>query len=220
VKNSVVAQIGIVSGDPLRVVGLLAILEDMPMLHAQALDWDTAFESDDLAAMLIDVRLSVGDLIETIVRLRRERPEMKVIAIGLPLEAGQVQAVIGAGAKGYLSETATEAEIRMAVEIVLDGSVWAPRKVLAKLIEARGVQGTSSTELIANKMTPREAEVLQLLTEGKSNRDIASALDIDEVTVKAHLGRMLRKTGSSNRVELTLRSLDETGGKPPELKKK
>jgi DNA-binding NarL/FixJ family response regulator len=199
---------------------MLAILEDIPTLRALALDWDTAFENDELAGILIDVRLSVSDLIGTIQRLRRERPEMKVIVMGVPLEPAQVQAVIGAGAKGYLAETATEAEIRMAVEVVLDGSVWAPRKVLAQLIDAGGVQPVVSANTIANKMTPRESEVLRLLTEGKSNRDIAGALNIDEVTVKAHLGRMLRKTGASNRVELTLRSLDEKGGKTSEAKKK
>lgn len=221
-KSCNVAQIGIVAGDPLRSAGLLAILEDMPMLRALALDWDTAFESDDLAAILIGVHLSVGDLIKTIQQLRRKRPEMKIIAMGGPLEASQVQAVIGAGAKGYLAETASEGEIRMAVEIVLDGSVWAPRKVLAQLIDAGGVPGAMAiaADTIANKMTPRETEVLQLLTEGKSNRDIAGALKIDEVTVKAHLGRMLRKTGAHNRVELTLRSLDEMDEKPKETKKK
>ena len=219
-KSSNVTQIGIVAADPLRSVGLLAILEDLPALRALALDWDTAFENDELAGILIDVRLNMSDLLETIYRLRRERPEMKVIAMGVPLEPGQVQAVIAAGAKGYLAETASEGEIRMAVEVVLDGSVWAPRKVLAQLIDAGGVQAASSANTIANKMTPREAEVLRLLTEGKSNRDIAQALDIDEVTVKAHLGRMLRKTGATNRVELTLRSLDEMGGKTSEVKKK
>ena len=219
-SSSHVAQLGIVAADPLRSVGILAILEDMPMVHALALDWDTAFENDELAGILIDVRLNMSDLLETIYRLRRERPEMKVIAMGVPLEPGQVQAVIAAGAKGYLAETASEGEIRMAVEVVLDGSVWAPRKVLAQLIDAGGVQAASSANTIANKMTPREAEVLRLLTEGKSNRDIAGALDIDEVTVKAHLGRMLRKTGASNRVELTLRSLDEMGGKLKETWKK
>ena len=219
-KSSNVTQIGIVAADPLRSVGLLAILEDLPALRALALDWDTAFENDELAGILIDVRLNMSDLLETIYRLRRERPEMKVIAMGVPLEPGQVQAVIAAGAKGYLAETASEGEIRMAVEVVLDGSVWAPRKVLAQLIDAGGVQAASSANTIANKMTPREAEVLRLLTEGKSNRDIAGALDIDEVTVKAHLGRMLRKTGATNRVELTLRSLDEMGGKTSEVKKK
>ena len=214
-----VAQVGIVAADPLRSVGILAILEEVPNLRALALDWDTAFESDDLAAMLIDVRLGLSDLIMTIQQLRRERPERKIIAMGVPLEAAQVQAVIGAGAKGYLAETASEGEIRMAAEVVLDGSVWAPRKVLAQLIDAGGVQGTAAAagaDLIASKMTPRESEVLKLLTGGKSNRDIARALDIDEVTVKAHLGRMLRKTGASNRVELTLRSLDEIGGTPKE----
>jgi DNA-binding NarL/FixJ family response regulator len=220
VKTEGVAQIGIVAADPLRSVGLLAILEDMPKLRALALDWDTAFESDELAAMLIDVRLRMSDLIEVIQRLRRERPEMKMIAMGVPLEAAQVQAVIGAGAKGYLAETANEGEIRMAVEVVMDGSVWAPRKVLAQLIDALGVQAVSTADSIANKMTPRETEVLRLLAEGKSNRDIADALDIDEVTVKAHLGRMLRKTGASNRVELTLRSLDEMGVKLSEAKRK
>ena len=219
-KSESIAQIGIVAADPLRSVGLLAILENMPALQALALDWDTAFENDELAGILIDVRLNMSDLLETIYRLRRERPEMKVIAMGVPLEPAQVQAVIAAGAKGYLAETASEGEIRMAVEVVLDGSVWAPRKVLAQLIDAGGVQAASSANTIANKMTPREAEVLRLLTEGKSNRDIAQALDIDEVTVKAHLGRMLRKTGATNRVELTLRSLDEMGGKSSEVKKK
>jgi DNA-binding NarL/FixJ family response regulator len=58
-------------------------------------------------------------------------------------------------------------------------------------------------------MSRRESEVLELLLRGQSNRDIADALGIDEVTVKAHLGRMLRKTGSTNRVELTLKALEE-----------
>jgi len=221
VKSDSIAQVGVVAADPLRSVGLMAILEDMPGLRPVALDWETAFESEDLAALLMDVRLNVSDVIATIQQLRRKRPEMKIIAMGVALEANHVQAVIGAGAKGYLAETASEGEIRMAVEVVLDGSVWAPRKVLAQLIDAGGVQGTAAAaDSIANKMTPRESEVLKLLAEGKSNRDIAEALNIDEVTVKAHLGRMLRKTGSSNRVELTLRSLDEIGGKPNDANKK
>jgi DNA-binding NarL/FixJ family response regulator len=98
------------------------------------------------------------------------------------------------------------------MDVVLDGSVWAPRKVLARLIDASGV-GTpaspGSNEPVAEKMTPREHEVLLLLMDGSSNRQIAKAMGIDEVTVKAHLGRMLRKTGSSNRIELTLRAMEE-----------
>ena len=62
-------------------------------------------------------------------------------------------------------------------------------------------------------MTAREKQVLELLIDGKPNREIARLLGIDEVTVKAHLGRMLRKTRSKNRVDLTLRALAARTGR-------
>ena len=87
-------------------------------------------------------------------------------------------------------------------------------KVLARLIEAgslgNGSNGGSATSTVLQKMTPRETQVLELLMDGRANRDIAGAMGIDETTVKAHLGRMLRKTGASNRVELTLRGHGRT----------
>jgi DNA-binding NarL/FixJ family response regulator len=169
------------------------------------------FAEPGLVALVLGARVPAEALPETIARLRRDRPELKIIVMGESLEPGYVQAVIGAGAKGYLAETASESEIKMAIDVVLDGSIWAPRKVLARLIDAGGVAGASAQAIdsIEQKLTPREREVLHLLKEGRSNRDIAAAMGIDEVTVKAHLGRMLRKTGASNRVELTLRSLEE-----------
>ncbi len=217
-KSDVRQRVGIVAADPLRSVGLLAILEDVAAVNALPLTLEAGFERQDLAAVILDARSTNDRLTDAIARMRRERPGVKVIAMGEPLDTDHVQAVIAAGAKGYLAETAGESEIRMAIEIVLDGSVWAPRKVLARLIDAGGVPAADaaalpSTDSIEHKMTPRELEVLHLLMAGKSNRHIASAMHIDEVTVKAHLGRMLRKTGSSNRVELTLRAMDERKGR-------
>ena len=209
------ARVGIVAADPLRSVGLLAILEGAPNVEAVAVTLQDAFISGDLDAVLVDARSTGNQLIETILRLRREQPGLKIIAMGEPLDPEHTQAVIGSGAKGYLAETAGESEIKMAVEIVLDGSVWAPRKVLARLIEAGSVTdpGSTGADALEEKMTPRERQVLKLLMDGRSNRDIASAMKIDEVTVKAHLGRMLRKTGANNRVELTLRAMEERNSK-------
>jgi DNA-binding CsgD family transcriptional regulator len=194
------ACVAIVAADPLRSLGLLTILETMAGFDAVPMELEAALADASLAAVLIDSRSTGDKLTETVGRLRREKP-----------------AVIASGAKGYLAETAGENEIRMAMEVVLDGSVWAPRKVLAKLIDAGGVNpaaataGTTGADGVEQKMTPREMDVLRLLMDGRSNRDIASAMGIDEVTVKAHLGRMLRKTGASNRVELTLRAMEERG---------
>jgi DNA-binding NarL/FixJ family response regulator len=137
---------------------------------------------------------------------------MKLLVMGHPMPSDQVQAIIGAGARGFLLETASEPEIKMALEVVLDGSIWAPRKMLARLLDENnsgGAKQQPGLTPVESMMTPRELDVLGLLMDGRSNREIAQGLGIDEVTVKAHLGRMLRKTGLSNRVELTLRAMDE-----------
>ena len=64
-------------------------------------------------------------------------------------------------------------------------------------------------------MTYRERDVMRLLLDGRTNRQIADSMGIELVTVKAHLGRMLRKAGVKNRVELTLRAMQSTGWDRP-----
>jgi DNA-binding NarL/FixJ family response regulator len=115
-----------------------------------------------------------------------------------------------------VAETASVSEIVMAVEVVLDGSIWAPRKVLAALIESGGAgagQRDGVVVPIEPMLTERELDVLNLLMNGRSNREIAAAMGIEPATVKAHLGRMLRKTQATNRVELTLRAIEERAGR-------
>ena len=206
------ARIGLVASDPLRLVGMEAILSDLPGMEAVPLELDQIGSTPDLAVLILEARSGGDTLTELIAKLRREHPQLRIVVVGEGLEPILIEQVIGAGAKGYLAETASEAEIRMALEVVLDGSVWAPRKVLAKLIEGGSPSASSSSaggDSIVKRMTAREREVLELLMDGRSNRAIAEALGIDEATVKAHLGRMLRKTGAHNRVELTLRAIEE-----------
>jgi len=223
VTQSSRARVGVVAADPLRSIGLLAILEETVGVDAVPLEMASGHEVPGLGepepdappvydALLLDIRMPLDVLSDMVGRIRREHTGVKVVVMGAQIDPEYVQAVIGAGAKGYLAETATEGEIRMAMDVVLDGSIWAPRKVLARLIDAGGVSfggSVAGSDSVVGVMTPRELEVLHLLMDGRTNRDIASAMGIDEVTVKAHLGRMLRKTRSSNRVELTLRAIEE-----------
>jgi len=205
-------RVGVVAADPLRQLGLVTILQESVGLQAAPMELEQVAADRKLAALLIDVHSCGEALTDIIMRLRADRGDMKIIVVGESLDPNLIQSVIGAGAKGYLLETSDEREISMAMDVVLDGSVWAPRKVLARLIDASGVGAparSNASEGSAEKMTPREQEVLLLLMDGSSNRQIAKAMGIDEVTVKAHLGRMLRKTGSSNRIELTLRAMEE-----------
>lgn len=208
------ARIGVVASDPLRLVGMEAILSELPGMTAVPLDLEKLASAGDLAVLMLEAR-ATDAVPEIVAKLRRERPQLRIIVVGEGLDPLVIESVIGAGAKGYLAETASEAEIRMALEVVLDGSVWAPRKVLARLLESSGSTAASTPaagDRIEDRMTARELEVLQLLKDGRSNRAIAETLGIDEATVKAHLGRMLRKTGAHNRVELTLRAIEERSG--------
>jgi DNA-binding NarL/FixJ family response regulator len=206
------AKIGLVASDPLRLVGMEAILSELPGMAALPIELDQVGSISDLAVLMIEARIGGDALTDLIGKLRREHPQLRIVVVGEGLDPYLIETVIGAGAKGYLAETASETEIRMALEVVLDGSVWAPRKVLAKLLEGGSSSPSSSTpsgDSIVKRMTAREREVLEHLMDGRSNRAIAEALGIDEATVKAHLGRMLRKSGAHNRVELTLRAIEE-----------
>lgn len=206
------ARIGLVASDPLRLVGMEAILAELSGMEAVPLELDHIGTTPDLAVLMLEARSGGENLQDLIGKLRRDYPQLRIVVVGEGLDPLLIEQVIGAGAKGYLAETASEAEIRMALEVVLDGSVWAPRKIMAKLLEggsAAGATTATGADRIEKRMTAREREVLELLMDGRSNRAIAEALGIDEATVKAHLGRMLRKTGAHNRVELTLRAIEE-----------
>ena len=209
------AQIGVVAADSLRSMGLVAILEETAGVQAYPLKQEDVYGAHELDLVLLDLQEPLDAILHTITKIRRERPSLKPVVMGEPLAPDQIQAVIGAGAKGFLLRSAGVSEISMAIEIVLDGSIWAPRKVLAKLVEA-GTAGAEhlapapvQQESIEQMITGREREVLHLLMNGRSNREIAAAMGIEQATVKAHLGRMLRKTRAKNRVELTLRAMEE-----------
>jgi DNA-binding NarL/FixJ family response regulator len=163
------AQIGVVAGNSLRSMGLVAILEESGSVAAYALKLEEAFSAQGFDLVLLDIQEPLESILQTIMRLRRERPALKPVVMGDPLSPEQIQSVIGAGAKGFLLRNAGINEISMAVEIVLDGSIWAPRKVLARLVEAgtAGAEGFGTPavaqESIDEMVTGREREVLHLL---------------------------------------------------------
>lgn len=209
-------RVGVVATDSLRVLGLASILEGKLDLEIVELSVPGALDGANLSVILIDSDCT-GHLFELLATFRRRRPQLKLIVLGKQHDHEYIQQVIGAGAKGYLLHTAREDEIRLAIEIVQDGSVWAPRKVMARLIESARVQGPPPTAK-ERQLTPREHQVLVLLKAGRPNRDIAVMLEIDEATVKAHVGRLLRKVGVDNRIALTMQAIHRETESSPDVK--
>jgi len=204
-------RLGLVATDPLRILGLQTIfaqigpedgpVELVPLSVPGALD-----ASGGVSMILIDAACT-EHIFELLATFRRTRPHLRVIVLGLEEDHEYIQRIIGAGAKGYLAHSAKESEIRLAIEIVQDGSAWAPRKVLARLLEvsSESAQGSAAKE---PKFTEREGQVLRLLVAGHPNRAIADELGIDLITVKAHVGRLMRKVGVDNRIALSVQAVN------------
>lgn len=198
-------RIGLIATDPLRVLGLQEIVAEGGSAEVVSVAGPGALDASGVSMVMIDAACT-DHLFELLETFRRSRPHLRLVVIGLNEDHEYIQKVIGAGAKGYLTHMARESEIRLAIEIVRDGSVWAPRKVLARLLEATASDRRAVPP--EPKFTERETQVLQLLVAGRPNREIAKALGIDEATVKAHVGRLMRKMGVDNRIALSVQAVN------------
>jgi DNA-binding NarL/FixJ family response regulator len=202
-------RLGLVATDPLRILGLQTIFSQTEAGSAPVeivlLSVPGALDASGVSLILIDAACT-DHIFELLATFRRTRPHLRLIVLGLEEDHEYIQRIIGAGAKGYLAHTAKEREVRLAIEIVQDGSAWAPRKVLAKLLEesSEAERGSAAKE---PKFTERERQVLRLLVAGHPNRAIAEELGIDLITVKAHVGRLMRKVGVENRIALSVQAV-------------
>jgi DNA-binding NarL/FixJ family response regulator len=205
-KAQVSLKLGLVATDPLRILGLQTIFSEEGIKGAPVeivpLSVPGALDASGVSLILIDAACT-DHIFELLAAFRRTRPHLRLIVLGLEEDQEYIQRIIGAGAKGYLAHTARPGEVRLAIEIVQDGSAWAPRKVLANLLDLSSAEDRRAA-VEEPKFTERESEVLRLLVEGHPNRVIAGELGIDLATVKKHVGALMRKVGVKNRIALSV----------------
>jgi two-component system nitrate/nitrite response regulator NarL len=149
--------------------------------------------------------MTLADSTEVVALLLTARPSLKVVALGVPEEGPQVVACAEAGICGYVSREATLAELADGLRCALRGEAPVSGRVAAGLLrhialQARSRQGPD----VPHQLTPREREVLRLLENGLSNKQIARALDLQLSTVKNHVHNVLAKCGLAARGEVAL----------------
>jgi DNA-binding NarL/FixJ family response regulator len=206
-------HVGLVSDEPIRLEGLTSIFEQ-PFLKDELRVIPIPGTIKELLAqpsveyLVIDLHAASGGL-EILEEIHRRRPSLCLIVIGPEGKDELVLESIIAGARAYLELTADVEMVRRALEAVTSGSIWAPRRLLSKLIDRLLKSPDSSlTAGTTPRLTEREHQVLELILQAQSNREIAHQLGIEERTVKAHVGRLMRKTGADNRIDLTMRALN------------
>ena len=148
--------------------------------------------------VLMDLIMPVMDGITAIAALRREMPDTEVIALTSVLEDEKVIGAVRAGAMCYLLKDTHAEDLCRAIKAAAAGQVQLSPQAAARLL--REVKAPDNPETL----TERETEVLRLLAQGRSNKEIAQALIIGEKTVKTHVSNILAKLNVPSRTQAAL----------------
>ena len=158
---------------------------------------------------VLDVTMPGMGGIETTRILRRERPALRVLALSMHADRHIIAGMLAAGARGYVLKESSSAEFLIALRTVLKGEIaLCPRVASIVTADYLDLLGRAAPEPECG-LSPREREVLRLLVDGRSARDISSTLHISRNTVDTHRRNILEKTGCDNLADLTRFALRE-----------
>jgi len=190
------AGVLVVDDHALLRTGVANIINQEPDLHVvgeagngvEALE---AYERHRPDVTLLDLRMPLMEGVEAIRRIRDRDPRARVIVLTTYDTDEEITRALKAGAKAYVLKDIPADELVRCIRDVLAGKTYLAPSAAAKLAE--GVTRV--------RLTPREMSALQLMADGKANKEIAAALDISERTVKTHLGHLFEKLGVTSRTE-------------------
>jgi two-component system, NarL family, response regulator LiaR len=162
---------------------------------SEALDLVATLKPD---VVLMDLIMPVMDGVEATRLIRRQHPEIEVIALTSVLEDNAVIGAVKAGAIGYLLKDTGADELLKSIRAASAGQVQLSPAVAERLM--REIRTPENPE----KLTERETDVLRCLAEGKANKEIARELLVSETTVKSHVSNILTKLGVPSRTQAAL----------------
>lgn len=177
--------------------GLRKLLESMPAVTVVG-------EADDGLALLalaeqlqpdlvlMDIAMAGLNGLEATARLRKAQPGVRVLILSMHQSEEYVRQALRHGAMAYLLKDAAPAELELAIQAVLRGETWlspaVSRGVMSDYVQR--LRGETASAVV---LTPRQREVLQLVAEGHSTKDIARRLDLSVKTVDTHRSQLMKQ---------------------------
>lgn len=177
--------------------GLRKLLESLP-------DVEVVGEADDGQAavalaeqlrpdlVLMDIAMPGLNGLEAAARLTKAYPQTRVVILSMHQNEDYVRQALRAGAAGYVLKDAAPAELELALKTVVRGDSWLSPAV-SKGVMSDYVQRLRDEKHPGNALTPRQREVLQLIAEGSSTKEIARRLDLSVKTVESHRTQLMKQ---------------------------
>lgn len=205
-SNQASIKLAVVERDPLRLAGFHALLEGYPEIRVESLSLSELSQLQQPIDVLVLGGRNIQNVSAMIEHLKTIRPGLRIIVTGPNATEKCILDALASGAKAYIDESAPASEFIRAIHGVNEGLIWASRRLLATLIE----HSTVAHRKISGRgdFTTRERQVLEMLVTGRSNKEIAAPLGIEERTVKAHVAKLMRKVGVQNRIMLSVHAVN------------
>lgn len=153
--------------------------------------------------IVADIAMPRLNGIDAFIQLRKEMPRMKAVFLTMHQEVAYARRALEAGASGFVLKHAAPGELILAIRTALSGNVYITPSLTGEILHAMRT-GPSAGEEPATALTSRQREILQLLAEGRSAKEIATLLDISARTVEFHKYHMMDILGLHNNAELIL----------------
>jgi len=191
---------------------LLAAQEDVEVI-AEAGDGREAVRITDKHVpdlLLIDLSMPKLNGMEAIREIKNRHPQIKVIVLTVHKNDEYIVASLDAGADGYILKDASQNELVLAIEYVMNGKVFLSPGISDKVVSGYLEQqkGKKKTTLL-DILTRRELEILKMIAEGHKNKDIAAQLFISLKTVEKHRSNLMQKLDLRNTAALTAYAIDK-----------
>ena len=179
------------------------ILPDASLCEADSVDalYGLVEANPDADLLLMDLNMPGAHGFSALVHLRALYPQLPVVVVSAREEPAVMRRALDHGALGFIPKSADSETIGIAVGQVLDGERWAPAAAASAPAMDRDEEAVARR---LRELTPQQFRVLQMLGEGRLNKQIAWDLGVSEATIKAHVTAVLRKLGVNNRTQAVL----------------
>ena len=157
------------------------------------------------AMVLMDIGLPGLNGVETTVEILRHHPECKVVILSMYDDENSVVSAIRSGARAFILKKASDSDLLEALRVVAQGGAYLSPQVSDRLLTRiqKGDLEASQAPSALESLSPRELQVLRLVAEGKTSKEIAVMLDLKVETVRSYRKTMMRKLGVNNVAGLT-----------------
>ncbi|HEU0010092.1 MAG TPA: response regulator transcription factor [Verrucomicrobiae bacterium] len=177
--------------------GVRALLEELPdvTVVAEAADGHQALaftKAHQPHVVFMDVAMSGLNGLETTARMAKEFPDVRVIILSMHANEEYIWQALRAGASGYLLKSASTAELELALKAVGRGETYLDPGVARRVIAAY-VSGAAQQKSLIEQLSPRQREILQLVAEGRTTKEIAFVLNLSVKTVETHRAQLMER---------------------------